>query len=226
MTRPDGFARADISTSLAADPKFRKLARTLDEPGMHAAFTLYVSVILESWWTGRPVPASDAAPVWMHDVAPTVQALQGVGLLTSREMIPDGVWSAWFGPVAAKRAALRSAGRLGADRRYGSTESSPPHGPATATPSPPHSQAIGYGEGGGIGRLGEGGAGGGVPLPAEERSEAVRTNQAILDDPRAPEPSKRAALHTLRRLGAWGSEDPEEPPVVAPGQAPLFEEGS
>lgn len=115
MSGRDGFARADIDTSLLDDPKIKALVRSVDMDDSSAAraIVLYVSVVLASWAHGERVPAVDAAPIWLNIGLVDVKSLVSLGLLDDDERIPNEAWETWYGPAQERRRIARAAGREG-----------------------------------------------------------------------------------------------------------------
>lgn len=106
LSRDEGFAVMDVSTSLANDPKVRKLWRLAPD---HApcAFTAYVATMAESWLTGKRANIDDAWPAYMPFNKAAVEALVAVELLDADGFVPLPVWRKWFGPAKKRREQLR-----------------------------------------------------------------------------------------------------------------------
>ena len=104
MGRADGFRLMDVSTTIANDPKFRRLQR--QHPGLvAAAFTAYVALLGESWHAGRRVSLDDAWPAILPFDAEVGPALVDAGLLDRRGLIAAKAWAGYFGPAHARQAA-------------------------------------------------------------------------------------------------------------------------
>lgn len=105
MSREDGFAVMDVSTSVCDDPKWRRLAREHPEH-VAVAFCAYVALMAESWRAGRRVNIGDSWPsILPLDIgaADPIAALRDVGLIDKTFRIPVKTWAAWFGPAAERR---------------------------------------------------------------------------------------------------------------------------
>lgn len=113
-SRDDGFSIMDISTSIHADPKFRRLCR-LHPDLLAPAFMVYVSVLAESWRAGRRVTLDDAWPLLLPYDQAVADALK-VQLLDHEGRIPERAWRAWYGPASERREARRASGRIGGRR--------------------------------------------------------------------------------------------------------------
>lgn len=102
MTRDDGFAIMDVSTSICDDPKFRRLTRENPE---HVAvgFTVYVAVMAESWKDGKRVPVTDAWPGFLPFDEAVAASLIRVGLLDSKGRLSSNAWRTWFEPARVRR---------------------------------------------------------------------------------------------------------------------------
>lgn len=102
MSRTEGFAVMDVSTSICDDPKFRRIQR--QTPDLVApAFTAYVAVASESWKAGRRVAVVDAWPTFLPYVAEVVAALMDAKLIDHRGLIPVKAWRGWFEPARERR---------------------------------------------------------------------------------------------------------------------------
>lgn len=154
MARDEGFAIADVDTSLFDDAKVKRLWRLVqpDAALMATAMTLFEAVRLASWRAGQRVPAEDAAPIWMPDPAPAIEALVGVGLLDTDGLIPPKTWSSWYEAAFARRERSRYQWRERQARRRArdvdvtgpsrepsvpSVPSARPHTPPRAYEAPP-----------------------------------------------------------------------------------------
>lgn len=102
MSRDDGFAIMDISTSVLDDPRFRKLARFAPDH-VGAAVTGYVATLASSWKDGRRVSVDDAWPALLPFDSLAVDALKHVRLLDSTGRIPVKPWRGWFEAARARR---------------------------------------------------------------------------------------------------------------------------
>lgn len=115
MSRDEGFAVADVSSSLLDDPKVKRLWRERlrpDAAAMDAAVVVHQATLLASWKLGERVPAEDAAPIWSEDVAVAIESLVAVGLLDRSHKIPVKSWRNWFGVAKARRDETREKWRL------------------------------------------------------------------------------------------------------------------
>jgi hypothetical protein len=137
MSRDDGFAIADISTSTLEDVKFRALWRTLNEPGtMSQAVVIYLATLLESWKSGERVCAEVAAPMWVANADTIASILSSVGLLDAQGMVPEHVWDNWFGPAYSRREEKRKAGSIGGQRKASNALAQLEDGSSYALPVP------------------------------------------------------------------------------------------
>ncbi len=107
MSREAGFSRADVDTSLLADPKVVHLARQLRDPHLVATATcMYVGLVLASWKAGERVTLEDAAPAWFLEPVDKIRAaLTAAELLDSEGRIPIHAWASWYEPAAERRRA-------------------------------------------------------------------------------------------------------------------------
>jgi hypothetical protein len=117
MSRDEGFAVMDVSTSIVDDPKFRKLYRHApDHAG--SAFAAYIATVAESWKAGRRVNVDDAWPSFLPFDKASVEALIHVGLLDAKGLVPSKAWRSWFGPAYERRANSRERWRRANERRH------------------------------------------------------------------------------------------------------------
>jgi hypothetical protein len=137
MTRDEGFAVMDVSTSLCDDPKFRRLQR--ESPELVAVgFVAYVATMAESWKAGRRVSADDAWPAFVPFEQSAIDALIRVGLLDRRGLVSSKAWRGWYLPALDRRSKSRARwARYNANR---DAEAAPPPrgsnaGTATSVPS-------------------------------------------------------------------------------------------
>ena len=139
MTRTEGFAVMDVSTSILDDPKFRRIQRQAPEL-VATAFTAYLGVMAESWRTGRRVSIDDAWPTIIQYDAAVDSILREVGLLDKRGLPTPKAWRGWFEPARERRDKSRERwARYNAKRDADTTL--PPRGnhvgTATSVPSVP-----------------------------------------------------------------------------------------
>ena len=114
MSRDEGFAIADTSTALPADPKFNVLWRRLrDKSAMCEARTIYEDVRLASWAAGERVTVGEAASLWLDPDPAVLAAMVAVGLLDDDHRIPEHVWATWYGTAYARRDDTRLRGQIG-----------------------------------------------------------------------------------------------------------------
>lgn len=107
MSRDEGFAVMDVSTSLLQDPKVRKLQRYAPDR-WPVAMIAYVSTMSESWKAGRRVSVEDAWPVGLTFDALAAEALIQVGLVDGSGHIIPRTWRSWFGKAKSRRAKSRA----------------------------------------------------------------------------------------------------------------------
>lgn len=107
MSRDEGFAVMDVSTSLLQDPKVRKLQRYAPDRWA-VAMVAYVSAMAESWKAGRRVSVDDAWPAGLVPDALALEALIQVGLVDASGLIVPRTWRSWFGKAKARRAKSRA----------------------------------------------------------------------------------------------------------------------
>lgn len=136
MSRSDGFAVADVSTSFVDDDKVRRLWRILAQQAACEAGWVYLTVLLGSWREGRRLSAEEAMPVGFVIDPLVIDALRKVKLLDRTARVPSGAWSGWYGAAHARREQAREAGRIGNARRWGSGPDTRPNGPPIAPRSP------------------------------------------------------------------------------------------
>ena len=102
MSREEGFAVMDVSTSVCDDPKFRRLAREAPHH-VAVAFMAYLATVGESWKAGRRVTVEDAWPVLLPYDPAVITSMQAVGLVDAKGALPSKTWSGWFAPAAERR---------------------------------------------------------------------------------------------------------------------------
>lgn len=108
MSRDEGFAIADISTSTLEDRRVKRLWWNLrDVAAMSAALVVYEAVQLMSWSRGERARAELARPEWMTDAEAAIEALVSVGLLDKSHRIPKRDWNATVGKAIEDRRAER-----------------------------------------------------------------------------------------------------------------------
>lgn len=124
MSRDEGFAIADVSTSHFEDDKVKALWRAVrpDEAAMNAAMTLHEATMLASWRDGKRMTAEDAAPAWMMDVATPTAHLTAHGLLDADGKVPRKSWNVWFGVAKKRREQTRDRWRRAKRPNESSTE--------------------------------------------------------------------------------------------------------
>lgn len=133
MSRDDGFAIMDISTSLVEDPKFRTLARR-HPAQLAAAGWAYVGLLATSWREGERLTLEEGWPVLLPWDPEAAEALREVGLVDDETRVPGSVWDGWFG-VAFQRRALGRERQHRADVKRGRIAPSGP--PSSVRPSGP-----------------------------------------------------------------------------------------
>lgn len=106
MSRSEGFAVMDVSTSICDDPKFRRLQRESPE---HVAvgFTAYIAVMAESWRSGQRVSIDDAWPGFIPFDQHAIDALIRVALLDKKGRPTVKAWASWFEPARERRTKSR-----------------------------------------------------------------------------------------------------------------------
>lgn len=120
MSRDEGFDVMDVSTAIAHDPKFRRLAR--EHPELVAAgFTAYVSTMAESWKAGARMTVEDAWPqsIMTFD-GHVVAGLKRVKLLTAQGYVTPSAWRDYFERAKTRREATRDRWRRANDKRASS----------------------------------------------------------------------------------------------------------
>lgn len=137
MTRDEGFAVMDVSTSLLQDPKVRKLQRHAPDR-WPTAMVAYVSTMAESWKAGRRVTVEDAWPVGLAYDELAAEALQQVGLIDGSGLIVPRTWRSWFGKAKQRRNKSRADWRRWQqEHRKSKGGVSPDSDPDKAKPSVP-----------------------------------------------------------------------------------------
>lgn len=121
MSRDDGFAVMDVSTSILDDEKFKKLARySPDHIG--TAVTGFLATLSASWRHAKRVQIEDAWPAFMPFDRLAADALIHCKLLDKTGRIPAKPWNGWFGPARKRREVTRDRwDRYNAKRRGTST---------------------------------------------------------------------------------------------------------
>lgn len=136
MSRAEGFAVMDVSTSICDDPKFRRLQRENPEQ-VAVAFTAYIAVMADSWKAGQRVSIEAAWPGFLPYDETAIASLIRVGLLDKRGRPSQKAWSSWFQPANERREKARDRwARYNAGRNADTAP--PPRGnhAATATSVP------------------------------------------------------------------------------------------
>lgn len=122
MSRDEGFAIADVSTSLLDDPKVKAVVRRLrDQAAVSRAVTLYLATVLGSWQVGDRLTVTEAAPVWLEPDPELIDALTSAGLLDADGRIPGHVWQSWHGAASERRRKTRDRWNRWNDRHKGGT---------------------------------------------------------------------------------------------------------
>lgn len=96
MSRDDGFAVMDVSTSWLEDDKVRRLAREFPSEVLWAV-AAYDATRGASWRHGKRLRVQDSLPAWLDYDAAGVRALMAVKLLDRTGRIPVKPWREWFG---------------------------------------------------------------------------------------------------------------------------------
>ncbi|MEA2677186.1 MAG: hypothetical protein QOJ81_1327 [Chloroflexota bacterium] len=127
MTRDEGFAIADTSTSHHDDAKVKAMWRVLapDSDAMNKAMVMHEAVRLASWRDGKRLTAVDACPVWVKDPGAAVAHLQAAGLLDEEARIPRSTWSQWFGAAKRRREKSRADWRRRKEEQRSRTKVTP-----------------------------------------------------------------------------------------------------
>lgn len=107
MSRDEGFAVMDVSTSLLQDTKVRKLQRHAPDR-WPVAMVAYVSAMAESWKAGHRVSIEDAWPVGMVYDPLALDALIHVDLVDGAGLIVTKTWRSWFGKAKSRRSKSRA----------------------------------------------------------------------------------------------------------------------
>jgi hypothetical protein len=137
MTRDEGFAVMDVSTSLLQDPKVRRLQRHAPDR-WPVAMIAYVSTMSESWKAGRRVSVEDAWPVGLPYDPLAAEGLSQVGLVDANGLIVPRTWRSWFGNAKSRRAKTRADWRKWqAEHRKSKGGVSPDSAPDKGKPSAP-----------------------------------------------------------------------------------------
>lgn len=106
MSRSDGFAVMDVSTSIVHDPKFRQLHRERPEH-VAAAFMAYMATLGESWKAGRRVSVTEAWPALLPFDADVVASMIRVRLVERGGLPPRKAWDGWYRPAFERRVRSR-----------------------------------------------------------------------------------------------------------------------
>jgi hypothetical protein len=106
MTRSEGFAVMDVSTSICDDSKFRRLQRETPEQ-VAIAFTAYIATMAESWKAGRRVTVDDAWPSFIPYDAGVIDAMHRVKLLDGAGRVMRKAWDEWFELARQRRDTAR-----------------------------------------------------------------------------------------------------------------------
>lgn len=97
---------AQVSLSLFADQKVRRLFHQQEELVARAAMGLWLDVLLTSWAEESREPA-DEVILDAEACKPLVEALQAAKLLDTHARIPEKTWDRWWGRVEERRASDR-----------------------------------------------------------------------------------------------------------------------
>lgn len=119
MSRDGGFSRADLDTSLMADPKMVALARRHRDPQRTAvAGCLFAGLILASWKAGERVTLEDSLPAWYLEPVDAIAAdLAAVGLVDGDGRILEHAWTSWYEPARERRAMTLDRNKRANDNR-------------------------------------------------------------------------------------------------------------
>jgi hypothetical protein len=107
MSRDEGFAVMDVSTSLLQDTKVRRLQRHAPDR-WPVAMLAYISAMAESWKAGHRVTVEDAWPIGMPYDELAAQGLAHVGLVDAQGFIVPRTWRGWYGKAKSRRAKTRA----------------------------------------------------------------------------------------------------------------------
>lgn len=134
MSRDDGFAVMDVSTSWLSDDKFTRLAREHPRQLLWCV-SGYAATKAASWRHGKRMRITDSLPAWLAFNAEGIGALVSVKLLDRTGRIPAKTWRDWFGPAQKRRQlSLDRWARANEKRRQESTsEHDLPRGNSAAT---------------------------------------------------------------------------------------------
>lgn len=117
MSRDDGFAVMDVSTSIHEDAKFKRLARS--RPDLVApAFLAYVALLGESWRCGERVAMADSWPAILPFDRAVVAALKRFELLDAEGLVASETWERWFGPARRRQEQARERWRRSNEKRH------------------------------------------------------------------------------------------------------------
>ena len=131
MSQQPGFDVMDIDTSIANDPKFRRIHRT-NADLVSTAFMAYVALLGESWKAAERVTIEDAWPALLPFDTRAVESMQTAGLIDSDGRIPSRAWRKRFAEANKRRIAARARWRRHNDKRGKSSTNND----ATATDEP------------------------------------------------------------------------------------------
>lgn len=106
MSREDGFAVMDVSTSWHEDPKFRRIWRRRPDLLTTAGF-VYLALVAESWRQGKRVSIDDAWPPLVPYDADVVAELVGAQLIDRGHRVASKTWTGWFKPAAERQSRAR-----------------------------------------------------------------------------------------------------------------------
>lgn len=122
MSRDDGFAVMDVSTSWLLDDKFTRLARGYPRLLLWCVAG-YAATKAASWRHGKRMKIVDSLPAWLHYDPDGVAALVSVKLLDRTGRIPAKPWREWFEKASRRRATSRERWTRANDRRRESSQS-------------------------------------------------------------------------------------------------------
>jgi len=136
VSRDEGFAVMDVSTSWLLDDKFTKLARDYPRLLMWGVVA-YASTKAASWRHGKRMTVGDSLPAWLHYDPDGMGALMAVRLIDRTGRVPVKTWHAWFGRASSRRQNSRERWARANDKRakHDESEHDLPRGSGAVTAS-------------------------------------------------------------------------------------------
>jgi hypothetical protein len=106
VSRPPGFDVMDVDTSIANEPKFKRIARTRPEH-VAPAFMVYVALLGESWKSAERATVGDAWPILLPFDEAVVESMKAASLIDKSGRVPATAWKKRFTEANQRRKIAR-----------------------------------------------------------------------------------------------------------------------